>query len=122
MIELLTTIDSVVWGPAMIALLLGTHIYLTFRTGFIQRKLPQAIRMSVRRDPSGKGDISSFGALATALAATIGTKSLEAGFHLNIAHIPILYLFVFALWIALCVLTFIGWRMRWGEKSEGAEK
>ena len=42
--------------------------------------------------------------------------------HLNIAHIPILYLFVFALWIALCVLTFIGWRMRWGEKSEGAEK
>ena len=71
MIELLTTIDSIVWGPAMIALLLGTHIYLTFRTGFIQRKLPQAIRMSVRRDPSGKGDISSFGALATALAATI---------------------------------------------------
>ena len=56
------------------------------------------------------------------LAATIGTKSLEAGCHLNIAHIPILYLFVFALWIALCVLTFIGWRMRWGEKSEGAEK
>ena len=70
MIELLTTIDSVVWGPAMIALLLGTHIYLTFRTGFIQRKLPQAIRMSVRRDPSGKGDISIFGALATALAGT----------------------------------------------------
>ena len=76
MTELLTTIDSVVWGPAMIALLLGTHIYLTFRTGFIQRKLPQAIRMSVRRDPSGKGDISSFGALATALAATIGTGSI----------------------------------------------
>ena len=58
MIELLTTIDSIVWGPAMIALLLGTHIYLTFRTGFIQRKLPQAIRMSVRRDPSGKGAVS----------------------------------------------------------------
>ena len=76
MIELLTTIDSVVWGPAMIALLLGTHIYLTFRTGFIQRKLPQAIRMSVRRDPAGKGDIASFGALATALAATIGTGSI----------------------------------------------
>lgn len=76
MIELLTAIDSVVWGPAMIALLLGTHVYLTFRTGFIQRRLPQAIRMSVRRDPSGKGDISSFGALATALAATIGTGSI----------------------------------------------
>ncbi len=76
MIELLTTIDSIVWGPVMIALLLGTHIYLTFRTGFIQRKLPQAIRMSVRRDPSGKGDISSVGALATARAATIGTGSI----------------------------------------------
>lgn len=76
MTELLTTIDSFVWGPAMIALLLGTHIYLTFRTGFIQRKLPLAIRMSVKRDSSGKGDISSFGALATALAATIGTGSI----------------------------------------------
>ena len=76
MTDILTTIDSFVWGPAMIALLLGTHIFLTFRTGFIQRKLPQAIRMSVRRDPDGKGDISSFGALATALAATIGTGSM----------------------------------------------
>ncbi len=76
MIEFLETIDSFVWGPVMIAFLLGTHIYLTFRTGFIQRKLPQAIRMSVRRDPDGKGDISSFGALATALAATIGTGSI----------------------------------------------
>ena len=76
MIDILTTIDSIVWGPAMIALLLGTHIYLTFRTGFIQRKLPAAICMSVRRDPDGKGDISSFGALATALAATIGTGSI----------------------------------------------
>ena len=56
------------------------------------------------------------------LAATIGERSMAEGFHLNIAHIPILYLFDFALWIALCVLTFIGWRMRWGEKSEGAEK
>ena len=59
MTDILTTIDSIVWGPAMIALLLGTHVYLTFRTGFIQRKLPAAIRRSVRRDPDGKGDISS---------------------------------------------------------------
>ena len=76
MIELLNTIDSFVWGPAMIALLLGSHVYLTFRTGFIQRKLPLAIRMSLRGDASGKGDISNFGALATALAATIGTGSI----------------------------------------------
>ncbi len=60
----------------MIALLLGTHIFLTFKTGFIQRKLPQAIRMSLMKDPEGKGDISNFGALATALAATIGTGSI----------------------------------------------
>lgn len=76
MLEILTSIDSFVWGPAMIALLLGTHIFLTFKTGFIQRKLPQAIRMSLAKDPEGRGDISNFGALATALAATIGTGSI----------------------------------------------
>ncbi|WP_172136343.1 sodium:alanine symporter family protein [Adlercreutzia sp. ZJ473] len=76
MTEILNAIDSFVWGPAMIALLLGTHLYLTVRTGFIQRKLPAAIRMSLASDPDGKGDISNFGALATALAATIGTGSI----------------------------------------------
>ena len=80
MIEILNSIDSFVWGPVMIAFLLGTHVFLTFRTGFIQRKLPLAIRMSVSGDPDakkkGKGDISNFGALATALAATIGTGSI----------------------------------------------
>ena len=75
-VDIINSIDAFVWGPPMLVLLLGSHIFLTFRTGFIQRKLPQAIRMSVRRDPSGKGDISSFGALATALAATIGTGSI----------------------------------------------
>ena len=76
MFEILSSIDAFVWGPAMIVLLLGTHVFLTFKTGFIQRKLPQAIRMSFRKDPEGKGDISNFGALATALAATIGTGSI----------------------------------------------
>lgn len=76
MIEILNTIDSLVWGPVMIAFLLGTHVFLTIRTGFIQRKLPQAIRMSLKGDSSSKGDISNFGALATALAATIGTGSI----------------------------------------------
>ena len=59
----------------MIVLLLGSHIFLTFRTGFIQRKLPQAIKMSLKKS-GGEGDISPFGALATALAATIGTGSI----------------------------------------------
>ncbi len=76
MIELLNAIDSFVWGPAMIALLLGSHLFLSFKTGFIQRKLPKAIRLSLSSDPEGKGDISHFGALATALAATIGTGSI----------------------------------------------
>ena len=76
MLEILNSIDAFVWGPAMIVLLLGTHVFLTFKTGFIQRKLPQAIRLSFRKDPQGKGDISNFGALATALAATIGTGSI----------------------------------------------
>ena len=56
----------------MIALLLGSHLFFTFKTGFIQRTLPQAIKLSLSSDPEGKGDISHFGALATALAATIG--------------------------------------------------
>ena len=76
MLELLDTIDSLVWGPAMIALLLGSHLFFTFKTGFIQRKLPKAIKLSLSSDPEGKGDISHFGALATALAATIGTGSI----------------------------------------------
>lgn len=76
MIELLNTIDAFVWGPAMIALLLGSHLFFTVKTGFIQRKLPQAIKLSLTSDPEGKGDISHFGALATALAATIGTGSI----------------------------------------------
>ena len=76
---ILEQIDSLVWGPAMILLLLGSHLYLSVRTRFIQRKLPTAIRMSLINDTSdnaGKGDISHFGALATALAATVGTGSI----------------------------------------------
>lgn len=75
-IEVLNQIDAVVWGPAMIVLLLGTHIFLTIRTGFIQRRIPQAIKMSVVEDPDAEGDVSQFGALVTALAGTIGTGSI----------------------------------------------
>lgn len=76
MLEILSAIDGVVWGPAMIALLLGSHIYLTVKTGFIQRRIPQAIRMSWANEKGAEGDISNFGALSTALAATIGTGSI----------------------------------------------
>lgn len=75
-VNVLNQIDAFVWGPAMICLLLGSHIFLTVRTGFIQRKLPAAIRMSVVKDEGSEGDVSQFGALVTALAGTIGTGSI----------------------------------------------
>lgn len=71
------SINDVVWGWGMIALLLGTHVFLTIRTGFIQRKtLSKGIRLSVTRDPDAEGEVSQFGALTTALASTIGTGNI----------------------------------------------
>jgi AGCS family alanine or glycine:cation symporter len=60
----------------LIVLLVGTHLFLTFRTGFIQRFLPRAIKLSFSRKKEGPGDVSQFGALMTALAATIGTGNI----------------------------------------------
>lgn len=60
----------------MIILLLGTHVFLTFRLKFPQRKIFTAIKLSVKRDENASGDVSQFGALATALAATIGTGNI----------------------------------------------
>ena len=73
---LMNKIDSWIWGLPMLVLLCGTHIFMTFRTGFIQRKLPTAIKLSVTKDPDAPGDISQFGALCTALSATIGTGNI----------------------------------------------
>jgi AGCS family alanine or glycine:cation symporter len=67
---------SLVWGPWLVALLFGTHLYLTLRTGFVQRHLGHAIKLSLSKDPDSPGDVSPFGALATALAATIGTGNI----------------------------------------------
>ena len=72
-----TTVNGVVWGWPMIILLLGTHIFMTFRTGFIQRhSIGKGIRLSVTKDPEAEGEVSQFGALTTALAATIGTGNI----------------------------------------------
>lgn len=65
-----------VWGPWLVYVLAGTHLFLTIRTGLIQRYLGKAIRMSVAAEPGAKGDVSQFGALTTALAATIGTGNI----------------------------------------------
>jgi len=74
--KLLDAASGFMWGWPLIVLLLGTHVYLTIRLRFIQRYLPQAIRLSLMRTSEGDGDISHFGALTTALAATIGTGNI----------------------------------------------
>ena len=71
-----TTLSSLLWGWPMIALLLGTHVFLTIRLRFPQLKILKAIKLSVERDKDASGDVSQFGALATALAATIGTGNI----------------------------------------------
>ena len=72
-----TSVNNVVWGWAMIILLFGTHVFLTIRTGFIQRKtITKGIKLSISKDPDAEGEVSQFGALTTALAATIGTGNI----------------------------------------------
>ena len=74
--DILNYISDLLWGYPMIILLIGTHIYLTIRLKFPQRKIFTAIKLSVTKDKDGDGDVSQFGALATALAATIGTGNI----------------------------------------------
>lgn len=74
--EFVLAVNGVVWGPPMLVLLVGTHLFLTFRLRFIQSYVFKAIKLSVTKDDSGSGDISQFGALATSLAATIGTGNI----------------------------------------------
>lgn len=76
MTSLIEKISSAVWGWPMIILLLGTHLFLTVRLRFPQLKIGKAIRLSVTKDHGASGDVSAFGALATALAATIGTGNI----------------------------------------------
>ncbi len=71
-----SAVNGIVWGPLMLCLLVGTHVFLTLRTGFIQKKTITAIKLSVTPDSEAAGDVSGFGALATALAATIGTGNI----------------------------------------------
>jgi AGCS family alanine or glycine:cation symporter len=74
--NLLNQVSGLVWGPWMLCLLVGTHIFLTIRLRGIQRYIPRAIRLSFQRTQEGEGEISHYGALVTALAATIGTGNI----------------------------------------------
>ncbi len=74
--RLLARLSDLVWGPPLLVLLFGTHVFLTIRLRFIQRYLVTAIRLSLQTTSEGQGDVSQFGALTTALAATIGTGNI----------------------------------------------
>jgi len=74
--DILEKLSAAVWGWPMIILLLGTHIFMTIRLRFPQLRIGKAIRLSVTKDKDYHGDVSQFAALATALAATIGTGNI----------------------------------------------
>ncbi|WP_330612300.1 alanine/glycine:cation symporter family protein [Anaerotignum lactatifermentans] len=76
MMDIISSIQGVVWGPVMLVLLFGTHVFLTIRTKVIQRYVFKGIKLSITPDKEAEGDVSGFGALATALAATIGTGNI----------------------------------------------
>ena len=77
MYNFLSSLDSLVWGPPLLVLLVGTGIYLSSRLGLLQVfRLPKALKLIFKSEAKGKGDISSFAALATALAATVGTGNI----------------------------------------------
>ncbi len=77
MLDLLNQIDAIVWGPWLLVLLVGTGVYLTIRLGLLQMvKLPRALRLIFFARNKGDGDIDSFKALCTALAATVGTGNI----------------------------------------------
>lgn len=76
-LELLNAIDSFVWGPPLLVLLVGTGILLTLRLKFLQIfQLPKALGLIFKAQNKGNGDIDSFKALCTALSATVGTGNI----------------------------------------------
>jgi len=75
--QFLEMIDGWVWGVPLIVLILAVGIYLTIRLRVLQiRKLPKALKYMVRNEENGEGEVTSFGALCTALSATIGTGNI----------------------------------------------
>ena len=70
------TLNDFLWGWPLIGLLFGTHLFLTVRTGVIQRFVFRGIRWSLKKEEGGVGEVSPFGALTTALASTFGTGNI----------------------------------------------
>ena len=76
MTSIIATINNFMWGVPMIIFLVCAHLYLTYKTKFVQRKIFKGIKLSFAKDKGGKGDVSTFGALTTALASTVGTGNI----------------------------------------------
>jgi len=76
LLNILNAINDIVWGPPMLVLLVGTHVFLTFKLLGIQRYTFKGIKLSLAKPSGGEGDVSQFGALTTALAATVGTGNI----------------------------------------------
>jgi len=72
----ISAINNVAWGPPMLIILVGTHIFLTFKLKFIQKYIFKALKLAITKDKGAAGDVSQFGALSTALAATLGTGNI----------------------------------------------
>lgn len=76
MLSLIQSANRILWGFPMIALLLGTHLYFSFRLKFPQKQIGKAIRLSVTKESTSEKGLSGFAALATTLAATLGTGNI----------------------------------------------
>lgn len=74
--HIVESINNFLWGLPMILLLAGTHLVMTWKTGFIQKKLPLAIRLSFQKEAGSEDGISPFAALSTTLASTLGTGNI----------------------------------------------
>lgn len=70
------TLSGILWGTPLLVFLVGTHLFLTFRLGFVQRHLGRALKLTFTKPGSAEGDVSHFGALTTALAATVGAGNI----------------------------------------------
>ncbi len=75
LLHIIDSLNNFIWGPPMILLVFSMGIYFTFRLGFLQKYLWQAVKLSVRGD-AGAGTVSSFGSLAMMIGATVGTGSI----------------------------------------------
>ena len=82
MLETLNAIDGFVWGPPLLVLLIGTGLMLTVRLHLLQVfRLPRALKLIFTAKNQGEGDVDSFKALCTALAATVGTGNVDGRFR-----------------------------------------